>query len=420
MIPNPARERIVILAAFLGVFVAGAVLAALHKDVTQGFDELAQASYIAQSQTDAPLALDKLRLLHPKTFRFTDRGNYLNHPAPFYVALGLLGPRLEGQPRAIVVFRCINVALTVLGLVALFAIGLSIGGQGAFYAYIVPLLCIPVLVALAGSVNNDNAAFCGGAITLAALHALLNEGRSQWLWFALTGLILASWSKLTGLLLAGSVLIAVLLYLRARGRCPLAWIAVSGAALIVAAVPYMLFMLHYGSPAPETAAQRELLLSGSQLTGWLNAPRLSFVAYAFNFVAQFIAGWMPSLMSRSDLQLALLAIPVIAIVAAVAGTEVSLRKIARGKDAPTDVLVVACAAAFVLTFTCHLWFSFQRHLATGWMMDAYPRYYLPIAAFVPLAGLSAASGLRDRWRTAALAFLAASPLVFRVLAAPLS
>jgi hypothetical protein len=420
MIPDPARERIIVLAAFLGVFVAGAILAALHKDVTRGFDELAQTSYVAQAQTGGSLAPDKLRLLHPATFKFSDRGNYLNHPAPYYVALGALGPRLEGQPRAIVVFRCLNVTLAVLGLVALFAIGLPIQGQGTFYAYAVPVLCIPVLVALAGSVNNDNAAFCGGAIALAALDALLDDGRSHWLWLALAGLIISAWAKLTGLLLTGSVVFAVVVYLRARGRCPAGWLVAAGAGLIIAALPYILFMLQYGSPAPETAAQRELLLSGSQLTGWLHAPRLSFAAYAANFVAQFVAGWMPSLASRSNLQLGLLAVPVIAILAAVAGTEISARRIANGKEATHDVLVVACAAAFVLTFTCHLWFSYQRHMATGWMMDAYPRYYLPIAAFVPLAGISAASILPQRWRTAALGFLILGPIAFRFFGAPIS
>jgi hypothetical protein len=32
------------------------------------------------------------------------------------------------------------------------------------YAYVVPLACIPVLAPLAGSINNDNAAFAAGEL----------------------------------------------------------------------------------------------------------------------------------------------------------------------------------------------------------------------------------------------------------------
>ncbi len=53
-------------------------------------------------------------------------------------------------------------------------------------------------------------------------------------------------------------------------------------------------------------------------------------------------------------------------------------------------------------------------------MDAYPRYYLPLAAIVPLAGLSLLAAIEaPRWRGALLAFFIAGPIVFRLLGAPL-
>jgi hypothetical protein len=53
-------------------------------------------------------------------------------------------------------------------------------------------------------------------------------------------------------------------------------------------------------------------------------------------------------------------------------------------------------------------------------MDAYPRYYLPLAAIVPLAGLSLLAAVEaPRRRAALLAFLIAGPAVFRVFGAPL-
>ena len=53
-------------------------------------------------------------------------------------------------------------------------------------------------------------------------------------------------------------------------------------------------------------------------------------------------------------------------------------------------------------------------------MDAYPRYYLPLAAIVPLACLSLLGAIESlRWRNALLGFLIAGPIVFRLFGAPL-
>jgi hypothetical protein len=58
-------------------------------------------------------------------------------------------------------------------------------------------------------------------------------------------------------------------------------------------------------------------------------------------------------------------------------------------------------------------------VATGWLAGAYPRYYLPLAAIVPLAGLSLVEAISaPRWRMALLTFLIAGPVIFRILGAP--
>lgn len=82
--------------------------------------------------------------------------------------------------------------------------------------------------------------------------------------------------------------------------------------------------------------------------------------------------------------------------------------------------MIAGALALALTFTLHVRHSYADHLATGWLMEAYPRYYLPLVAIVPLAGLSLTGAIRSpRWRVGLLAFLIAGPIVFRLLGAPL-
>jgi hypothetical protein len=68
----------------------------------------------------------------------------------------------------------------------------------------------------------------------------------------------------------------------------------------------------------------------------------------------------------------------------------------------------------------HVTYSYGRHLSTGWLMDAYPRYYLPLAAIVPLAGLSLLAAVEaPRRRAALLAFLIPGPAIFRAFGAPL-
>ena len=64
--------------------------------------------------------------------------------------------------------------------------------------------------------------------------------------------------------------------------------------------------------------------------------------------------------------------------------------------------------------------GYADHLATGWLEGAYPRYYLPLIAIVPLAGLSLLAAIESpRWRSALLGFLIAGPMVFELLGAPL-
>jgi hypothetical protein len=116
-------------------------------------------------------------MLDPSSLRFTGEANYLNHPAPYYWLLARLGPSLEGHPEGILLHRLFNVAIAAIGLAALMAIGL-IARLPRFQlnALIVPLACIPVLAPLAGAINNDNAAFAGGAIATLAAFQLLTTG----------------------------------------------------------------------------------------------------------------------------------------------------------------------------------------------------------------------------------------------------
>lgn len=411
-----------VIAVILALFVASAVASAHRKDVTEGFDELAHLSYVAALQQSGGIwpRLTDLRMLEPKTFRFSGEANYLNHPPLYYALLARLGPRVENNPGAAVAHRLLNIILATVGLAALLAIGITARFERLpLYAYCVPLVCIPVLAPLAGAVNPDNAAFAGGAVATLGAWQLLATGRTGWLVTALAGVIVASWAKLTGLLLAGGLVAGVLVYLLGHGRLRRSWLLSIALAAFLAAAPYAIFAAQYGSPTPDTPAQIALLESGARATGWADATRLRFPAYAAHFFSAFLADWMPALAPRSALNYAMLALPVAALLCALAGFALSLRRIILEQATTLDVLVVIGLITITATLTCHVVFSYSRHLASGWMMDAYPRYYLPLAAIIPLACLSLLSATKNVWRAALISFLIASPLVFRLLGSPL-
>lgn len=419
--PSAALRRACVFVLLL-VVITGS-FCALCKDVRRGFDELAHASYVAHIQHAGTMrpALDSMAMLDPANFGFTKRANYLNHPAPYYALLALLGPTLEHHPDAILVDRLLNVAFVAAGVAALMMVGLAARlSPLAFYAFIVPVICIPVLLPLAGSVNPDNAAFAGGALALLGAWQLITGERRAWLYVALGGLIVAAWAKLTGLLLVAGMLGGVFGWMHGRGRFARAWLIPVIAAFLVASAPYIAFIIHYGSPAPDTPAQSAMLEQAAHAAGWDRTRAMSRLAYALFFVITFTMEWMPSLFPRTALNYAALALPIGAVLCAGAGIVMSSRRILRREETPLDVIVVAGAVAFVSTFAIHAVFSYERYVAIGWLMDAYPRYYLPLAAIIPLAGLSLLKAVEPpRDRAVLIAFLIVGPIVFRILGVPL-
>jgi hypothetical protein len=410
-------------AVILLLFLLAALFSAQRKDVTQGFDEVAHLSYVAHLQGSSEFwpKLESMRMLDPASMRFTGADNYLNHPPFYYWLLARLGPTIESNPGAVLVHRALNILLGALGLAALLAVGLHARLEKMqFYAYAVPVFCIPVLAPLAGAVNPDNAAFAGGALAMLAAWQLIATGRTAWLAAMLAGFVIAAWTKLTGLLLTGGLVGLVLAYLLWRGRLRTTWLMPVALALLVALAPYAVFVMQYGSPTPDTPAQLALLRDGARETGWANAPRLSLPAYIVHFISDFTTGWLPTLAPRNALNYAALALPIAAMLCAIAGFVLSIRRLLRREETPRDVIVIAGMLAIAATLACNVLFSYGRHLSSGWMMDAYPRYYLPLIAIVPLACLSLlASVEHPRWRAVLLGLLITGPILFRIFGAPL-
>ena len=412
-----------VCAIILVLFIVAATLGAIRKDITQGFDEVAHASYIAHLQRSGEKwpAFEEMRMLDPSSFDFTRETNYLNHPSPYYLLLARLGPSLEGHPEAILIHRLLNVVLGAIGLAALLAVGLVAKlPRLALYAYVVPLAGIPVLVPLAGAINNDNAALAGGAIATLAAFQHLSTGSRAWLLAALGGVIVASWAKFTGLLLAGGLVGGVLLWLLWCRRLQFRWVVLIAIAALLAIAPYVALFAEYGSPIPMTTGAIAMIKTGAQAVGWDSAARLTPASYAAHFVSEFLLEWMPTLKPRDPLNHAVLAIPIMASLAAFAGILAAALRIARGNKDPLEIVIVAGALAFAGTFIVHGIFSYRLHVEFGWLTTAYPRYYLPLAALIPLAGLSLLGAIKQPLaRGMLLAFLITGPLVFRLIGEPL-
>lgn len=410
-------------AVVLVLFTIAATASAIHKKVTIGYDEVAHVSYIAHLQHthEGWPAFAKMRMLDPSTFQFTGEPNYLDHPAIYYWLLAKLGPSLEAHPDAIFVYRLINVALAAIGLAALMAIGIAMKlPRLKLYAYILPLAYVPVLAPLAGSINNDNAAFAGGGIATLAAFQLLATGSPAWLIAALVGVVIASWAKFTALLLAGGLVGGVLLWLLWQRRLPSRWIMPIAMAALLASAPYIVLFAQYGSPTPRTPGQIEMIRSEALAFGWTDAPRLSLASFAASFVSEFVREWIQPTKTPSALHDLLLVIPVTAALGALAGLFLSARRIVRAKAEPLDVVVAAGCIAFAATFLVHVIFGYKLHVEFGWMTTAFPRYYFPLVAIVPLADLVLLDAIKSpAARAMLLLFLIASPIVLCVLGTPL-
>jgi hypothetical protein len=419
--PLPDRDRALVRAAALLIFLVAALAGAVRKDITLGFDEVAHVSYAAQIQKsgEAWPALDSLRLMAPRTFRFSETPNYLNHPPPYYWLMARLGPQIAGHPDSLLFLRLINVALVSMGFAALIALGRCARlTRLEEYAWLMPLFAAPALAPLAGAVNNDNLAFAGGAVALFAAHRLLTTRADRWLIATLAAMIVAGLAKLTGLLLVGGLVAGVLAAMVWRGRHRGWWLPAAFCAALIAAAPYLVFWAQYGGPAPDTPGQIALLKSTAPEIGWEHAPRQDFPAYAATFATSFVAQWMPTLAERGPFQYAMLAAPILALACAFAGLAVSARRLRRGED-PSATLVVAGFAALGVTFLCHLFFSYRHHLAYAYIADAYPRYYLPLGALVPLAGIALLSEIRSpAWRAQLAALLIGGPVALALFGAP--
>jgi hypothetical protein len=138
-----------------------------------------------------------------------------------------------------------------------------------------------------------------------------------------------------------------------------------------------------------------------------------------SFLSEFVTDWMPTDKPRNVLNYAALAIPVATALCAFAGLALAVRRTVGAKAEPLDIIVVAGCLAFAATLMIHGIFAYRLHIEFGWLTSAYPRYYLPLLAIIPLANLVLLDAIdRPRARALLLGLLIAGPIIFRIAGAP--
>jgi Predicted membrane protein (DUF2142) len=434
--PVGGSDRVARLhAAVLIIFAGRCLIIAFFDSFPSAFDELAHLSYVLHLAENGGLfpAFGDLRMVDPGSpDQWTTQLNYLNHPPPYYLLMSWLVRALPGSPDGLVLgLRLANVLLAVSGVAVLLRFsrqaGWSFPAQVTFAALIVTN---PVLPMLGGIVTNDNLAFFGGSLCCLGVLRLLQGERSGGLWLLIAaGFAVAAVAKLTAALLCGA-LVAFALALGAllQGRMLLDTLLrgrrlppAAGAFVLAAfgCLPYVALALEYGSPAPLTDGQAEMLASRlADLPEWRDQ-RYGLVAYLGHFAWSLLRLWPPS-PPQTRLQLALLAMPALCFAIALAGMARAAFVVGRGGEDTMATFVLCGALAIGTVMLVHVGFTYERHLETGWLRGVYPRYYFPLLAVLPAACAwlvsSCGPGRRATWLAGALLALAIGYDLLRRLA----
>ncbi|MDQ2802985.1 MAG: hypothetical protein M3Y41_09995, partial [Pseudomonadota bacterium] len=254
-VPALALKRLIPLVCFLAFSVIALSLIAT-RPYPGAFDELEHVSYAAFLQETGRLLpkFEAQRTLRVDDMgRWNDRPNYLGHPSPFYVFIGLFLDRTLVPGRAVLLPRLASAGLLLAGVALALWAGRRHFGQDrvALLVFCAMLALCPKLLAVSSQVTNDSLAFLGGA--LAYWGASLDERRR---WAALAGvtlgLVFALWAKPNAGLAVGAWLGMFVLLRRPRRRgLPLAL----AAGVLVGAIPYLLIVRDYGALVPVTVEQ---------------------------------------------------------------------------------------------------------------------------------------------------------------------
>lgn len=330
------------------------------------FDELEHVSYAAFLQETGrllPKFEEQRTLLIEDLGRWDDRSNYLGHPSPYYLFIGLFLDRTLVPDQAVLLPRLVSAGLVLTGLgLALWTGRRHFGRNPAALAvFCLALALCPKLLAVSGQITNDSLGFLGGAVAYWAASLL---ERRRWIGLAgiALGLAVALWAKPNAGLAVGAWLGAFLLLKRPRSF----YLALAlTAGLAVGSVPYWLIIWNYGALVPITVEQFGNVRQLGGFASYLPAFLVN-VGYTWSFSQ---TGAWPITDGAGALAAGLFWLM---IACAALGGVMAWR---RGWTA-CDAIAAAASLAFAVVLPIHFWFSATR---LGFSLPAASfRYYLPL------------------------------------------
>ena len=423
--PGRAIPRLCLLAFLL----VGLGLVAT-KPYPSPFDELEHVSYAAFLQETGRLLprFEAQRTLPVDEMgRWDDRANYLGHPSPFYVFVGLFLDRTQAPGRAVLAPRLASAGLVLLGVALALRAGRRHFGRDrvALAVFCLPLALCPKLLAVAGQVTNDSLAFLGGALAYwgaslwgASLADAPGRGRAggrrrAGLAGVALGSVFALWAKPNAGLAVGAWVGAFCLaafcsgaFCSGASRAPRAARRLDPALAVAAGfaagvLPYLHIVGTYGALVPVTVEQ----FGNVRQLGGLGAywPAFLFTVghtWSFSQTGTWPIPGVAALVA-SGLFWAMVA-------CAFYGGVLALRR-PWAEWTARDAVAAAAPVAFAAVLPIHLWFSATK--LGGSLPAASFRYYLPLWPALAHALAYGVARARVPWHRVALAMVALIALV---------
>jgi uncharacterized membrane protein YhaH (DUF805 family) len=357
------------LAAAVGALVlhiVNGLVSALMGAFPASLDELQHFSLIRTLEASPRLfpAYDSLRDLDPRTLQFTAQANYLNHPSPYYLLMGLVDRAAHGSVLAL---RLTDLGLSTLAVLIMLVAGFrALAGWKERALFALLLVLFPKLGAVAGLINNDNAALLATAIAFLGLVEWQRRPSAATGLLLAAGLALCGWTKLTVFLMAGfAVVIAEALRVARSRRAPLVAYGALAAGFGIGAAPTLLNLLSYG---------RVLHHSTAQAVPLALRVHLSFGRYAVIFMGNMVAKWA-AVEPSTILQALGLALVLALAIAAIAVGSRRLRDARGDRTAAAWRVAIALMAATLPVLLLHLYFGWRTYVEDGFVDMAQARYY---------------------------------------------
>ncbi|MGH6987930.1 MAG: hypothetical protein ACRED9_13975 [Caulobacteraceae bacterium] len=367
----PARVRtssLLVAVPALAWHLFGALLVARLIAFPSTLDEIEHLSFIRWMER-APSLLphyERMRILAPDLAHWTNTTNYVVHPSPYYLFIGLFDRLFGGN---VLTLRLVDIAISTTAVALILWAGFRVlSGWRERAAFAAFLVGFPKLAIVAGMINNDNAAFLAAGVGFACLLAWQRRAGWREAAFLAFGLAFCGWTKLTVLLMVGlSALIAEALRATSGARkASLPGFLIISSGGLVGAIPTIANFARYGAPLYESPT----------FAGPTTHPLvLSLPKYANLFFWQMGVKWSafePSpLIARIGLVIVLL----------LASLVVVLTMLRQGSnsgsldEAGPWRLAAGSALALIPILALHLWFGWSAMRETGFIDAAQPRYY---------------------------------------------